>query len=124
MLRVQGHILRWGDEVDLDRPPRRGHLRAGLVPLEEGVHEGSPFRSQPTIEDVVLSESPQAPVDPEPVVEAEVATPGLDDLHWRRVTALAKVLGKDCGTDHRRARAFLDTLSPALVAEKRAEQGW
>jgi hypothetical protein len=35
MMRVQGNLLRHGDKVDLQRPPRKAHLRSGLRLLVE-----------------------------------------------------------------------------------------
>lgn len=43
ILRVQGHLLRAGDRVDLQRPPRRGHIRYGLRRVE-GIPTGEDGR--------------------------------------------------------------------------------
>ena len=104
ILRVQGKILRSGDEVELERAPRKGHLRFGLRPLD-----GEP------------APTPAAPI---PVAEAQGGVGAWSELHWRRRCMLAKLLGQDFGRDHASADAYLKTVNNSAVRELIAQQGW
>jgi hypothetical protein len=104
ILRVQGIVLRAGDEVELERAPRKGHIRFGLRPLD-----GEP------------APTPAAPI---PEAEAKGSVGAWSELHWRRRCKLAKLLGKDFGRDHSAADAYLETLSRSAVKALVEQQGW
>ena len=121
IIRVQGHILRAGEEIDLLRRPRKGHLRAGLVALEGG----TPFEERIRPEVVPTPPSTDgAEQDPRYGLAPQKDATNWRTLHWRRRCKLAKALGQNFGTDHALADHYIRSLKLDAVKAEIERQGW